>query len=101
MSKGKSKDKVKDNGKDKVKNTSKNKSKSAMNKRKSALGCKEPINKVTLEVLLSVIEEYKPEGLFIAKEGGKYVGVDNRTGEAWTESFRTKRKCKKWLRGCY
>ena len=60
---------------------------------------KELINKVTLDVILSVIENYRPLGIFYTKEDGRYVGVDNRTGDAWTELFRSKRKCKKWLRG--
>ena len=28
-----------------------------------------------------------------------YVGVDNDSGEAWTEAFRTRRQCLRWLRG--
>jgi hypothetical protein len=60
---------------------------------------KEQISKVTLDVLLSVIETNLPLGLFYAKDISRYVGVDNRNGEAWTKLFRSKCKCKKWLRG--
>lgn len=42
---------------------------------------------------------YEPIGRYYLQEDGKWVGVDNSTGDAWTEEFPTKRKCLKWLRG--
>jgi hypothetical protein len=32
-------------------------------------------------------------------EGAKrYVGIDNRAGDAWTEDFKSLSTCKTWLR---
>lgn len=41
-----------------------------------------------------------PRGRFytLAKDG-KYVGVDNATGDAWTEEFETIGECIRWLKG--
>lgn len=33
------------------------------------------------------------------ENSGKYVGIDNTTGEAWTEDFDTKQECFDWLNG--
>ena len=55
--------------------------------------------KVTLEALREVISTREPHGLYYAKEGRRlYVGVDNGDGEAWTEEFRSRRQCLRWLR---
>lgn len=43
--------------------------------------------------------KYEPIGRYYLQEGGKWVGIDNSTGNTWTEEFPTKRKCLKWLRG--
>lgn len=43
--------------------------------------------------------KYKPIGRFYSKEGDLYIGIDNSTGNAWTEEFKTKRSCLKWLNG--
>jgi hypothetical protein len=43
--------------------------------------------------------EYEPIGRYYLQENGVWVGIDNSTGDAWTEEFPTKRKCLKWLRG--
>jgi len=45
---------------------------------------------------LQVIETRKPRGLFFVV-GEVVTGIDNRTGDAWTEDFATKRECLKWL----
>ncbi len=45
---------------------------------------------------LQVIETRKPRGLFFVV-GAVVTGIDNRTGDAWTENFATKRECLKWL----
>ena len=43
---------------------------------------------------------YEPTGRFYYREkDGTYVGIDNSTGDAWTEEFTSKRKCIRWLRG--
>lgn len=46
-----------------------------------------------------VIDTRKPLGLFFLKEGTGYTGIDNRTGEAWTEEFTAKDDCLSWLKG--
>jgi len=54
--------------------------------------------KVTPEVLWQIIQMREPLGLFYAREASHlYVGVDNGTGDAWTEDFRSLRRCKRWL----
>lgn len=30
---------------------------------------------------------------------GKYIGLDNSSGEAWMEEFDTKQECIEWLEG--
>ncbi|MCL2194357.1 MAG: hypothetical protein FWB76_00180 [Oscillospiraceae bacterium] len=55
--------------------------------------------KVTLDTLRQIIDTRKPLGRFYAREGFRlWVGVDNDYGEAWTEAFRTRRQCLRWLR---
>lgn len=46
-----------------------------------------------------VIDKRKPLGLFFLKEGEGYTGIDNLTGDAWTEEFATRAECIKWLKG--
>ena len=48
---------------------------------------------------MSVIDLRTPSGLFLTKEGRKWVAVDNTTGDAWTEEFSRKRQAVRWLRG--
>jgi hypothetical protein len=36
-------------------------------------------------------------GLFLTKEGGRWVACDNTTGECWVEDFKTGREAVKWL----
>lgn len=48
---------------------------------------------------MSVIDLRTPSGLFLTKEGHKWVAVDNTTGDAWTEEFSRKRQAIRWLRG--
>ena len=42
---------------------------------------------------------YGAPGLYYTKENGMYVGIDNSTGHAWVEEFKSRRQCLKWLRG--
>jgi hypothetical protein len=57
------------------------------------------IQKVTQDALRQVIDTRQPLGCFYAKEGRRlYVGVDNTTGDVWTEEFKSLRRCKRWLR---
>lgn len=39
------------------------------------------------------------KGLFWTLENGRYIGIDNRDGNAWTEEFDTREACEQWLRG--
>lgn len=44
-----------------------------------------------------VITNREPRGLFFVKEPAGYAGIDNMTGDAWTEDFKTKEECLRWL----
>lgn len=57
------------------------------------------IHRVSPEKVLIVIDFRTPWGLFLTKEGRKWVAVDNTTGDAWTEEFSPKRQAVRWLRG--
>lgn len=63
------------------------------------------IKKLTKEQVSSILNagfetgKYKPIGRFYTKEGELYIGIDNSTGDAWTEEFKTKASCFKWLEG--
>ena len=57
------------------------------------------IHRVNPERLLCVIDFRTPLGLFLTKEGRKWVAVDNTTGDAWTEEFSRKRQAMRWLKG--
>ena len=57
------------------------------------------IQRVSSELLGRIIEHRIPSGLFLTKEGHKWVAVDNTTGDAWTEEFSRKHQAIRWLRG--
>ena len=57
------------------------------------------IHRVSPEKVMSVIDLRTPSGLFLTKEGRKWVAVDNTTGDAWTEEFSRKHQAIRWLRG--
>lgn len=57
------------------------------------------IREVTIEELHSIIVAYAPQGRFYAQDGDAWVAVDNQTGDAWTEEFRTQREAIAWLNG--
>ena len=46
-----------------------------------------------------IIEFRYPEGYFMVKEDGKFVGIDNSDGDAFTEAFKSKERCIRWLAG--
>jgi len=52
---------------------------------------------ISQEEASSIIETREPQGLFYLKDGNVYVGIDNRTHDAWTEEFPTKEQCLQWL----
>lgn len=57
------------------------------------------IRKLSKEGRLEVIETREPRGLFYGEEGGLFIGIDNTTGDAWTEEFKDFKDCVKWLDG--
>lgn len=57
------------------------------------------ILKVNTQTLSTIISTRNPKGMFYARDGSRFVAVDNTTGEAWTEDFKSRRKCMKWLKG--
>lgn len=48
---------------------------------------------------IKVIAGRGRRGLFWTWGNGKYIGIDNSTGDAWTEEFDTLDECKQWLKG--
>ena len=57
------------------------------------------VQRVNPERIMNVIDFRTPLGLFLTKEGFKWVAVDNSTGDAWTEEFRWRHQAVRWLRG--
>ncbi len=46
-----------------------------------------------------VITSRKPIGKFLVTQDGCFTGIDNSTGDAWTEDFNDRDGCIGWLRG--
>lgn len=44
-----------------------------------------------------VDDGYRPLGSFLMVDGEKIVGIDNTTGNAWTEEFDDRYSCERWL----
>ena len=44
-------------------------------------------------------ETHTPKGKYLLRECGKYIGIDNEDGCAWTEEFDTLAECIAWLKG--
>lgn len=57
------------------------------------------IKRVSIRKIGKIIDRYQPYGRFLAKNGSRWVVVDNSTGDAWTEDFSSKRDAVRWLRG--
>lgn len=57
------------------------------------------IIKITPGEANKIIETREWIGMFYCiSENGMYVGIDNRTGDAWTEDFNSLSACKRWLK---
>lgn len=56
------------------------------------------ITEIRQEQADAIIDTRDPLGLFYLNSGGHYIGIDNSTGDAWTEEFSSLRQCKNWLR---
>lgn len=54
---------------------------------------------ISYEQYVAIIEHREPKGLFYRIKDGKYIGVDNCTGDAWVEAFDTRKECFDWLQG--
>lgn len=54
---------------------------------------------ITPNESVEIIIAREPRGLFWQKDEDVYVGIDNTTGEAWTEDFKTLDDCLAWLKG--
>ena len=48
---------------------------------------------------LAIIETRKPIGRFVLDTGIEIIGIDNETGDAWTEEFPDMQECLTWLCG--
>lgn len=53
--------------------------------------------RVTLREAERIINTREPRKLFWTKEDGLYIAIDNLTGDAWTENFKTRQECFKYL----
>lgn len=57
------------------------------------------IREVTDAEAVEIITKRETRGLFYQKDGDITIGIDNTTGEAWTEDFDTLDECLAWLEG--
>ncbi len=60
------------------------------------------IKKITKEEASQIIETRTPLGLFYLQDTLNnqpvWVGIDNTAGDAWTEDFKSKAACTRWLK---
>ncbi|WP_461206904.1 hypothetical protein [Clostridium sp. DL1XJH146] len=60
------------------------------------------VKKISKDEANKIILGREPLGLFytIEKSEGKniYVGIDNRSRDAWVEEFESLKACKKWFK---
>jgi len=57
------------------------------------------IKEINLKKLNKIVRSFKPIGLFFHRHSDDLViGIDNSTGDCWTEEFEDVDECKKWLR---
>lgn len=57
------------------------------------------IKVITTQEACNIVETRRPIGKYILREGGAWIGIDNRTGDAWTEEFPRLIECLRWLQG--
>ena len=55
------------------------------------------IHMITKAEANDIIATREPRGLFCLKDGEKFVGIDNSSGDAWMEEFDTLPMCRSWL----
>lgn len=59
--------------------------------------CNTEIKEIDSSYAKTIIDTRQPLGLFYLLDNGVYVGIDNSTGNAWTEEFTSVYQCKEWL----
>lgn len=57
------------------------------------------IQQISPERLREMLRQYIPRGRFLAREGRKWVALDNSTCDAWIEEFSRRHQAVRWLRG--
>ena len=55
------------------------------------------IREITQDEANAIIEKREPLGLFYFVDGNVYVGIENKTWDAWTEEFASLEDCLNWL----
>ena len=55
------------------------------------------VTKVTRAEADAIIQSREPRGLFYQQDDNRWVGIDNMTGDAWTEEFGSLEQCLTWL----
>ena len=55
------------------------------------------VKEITREEAKEIIENRMPFGCFWLQEGAQFIGIDNQSGDAWTEEFTSKGACIGWL----
>lgn len=56
------------------------------------------IVRLTKDEALAVIESRTPIGKFFTSDGECIIGIDNTTGDAWTEEFTGLDACIRWMK---
>lgn len=63
----------------------------------SLFEAKYKIREVSPDQALEIILTRQPTGRFFHLTSAGCVGIDNTTGDAWTEEFKSLKKCLRWL----
>lgn len=56
------------------------------------------IQRIEHDEAYDIIDNHRPRGSFLTREGNKFIAIDNLTGDAWVEEFDTEEEAIKWLR---
>lgn len=56
------------------------------------------IDIITHPEAVRIIATSSPLGLYILKDGEQWVAIDNSTGDAWTEEFKSKQEAIDYLK---
>lgn len=57
------------------------------------------IIQITSDEAKEIIDKRVPLGKFYLIDGDKYVGIDNSSGDAWTEEFDSYEEMRDWQQG--